>query len=124
MIHLNNNISKNLRRTFITKIMIKRKFKKITNGRQEEITEDYFYCWCNPKDLYGKELYEAINVKFQNALSFELRYCEKIRLMREEMVNKQARFTIEFDGCSYEVYYIDFKNNSKDTVTIKANGVT
>ena len=44
--------------------------------------------------------------------------------MREEIVNKQARFTIEFDGCSYEVYYIDFKNNSKDIVTIKANGVT
>lgn len=124
MINLNNNISKNLRRTFNTKIMIKRKFKKITNGRQEEIIEDYFYCWCNPKDLYGKELYEAINVKFQNALSFELRYCEKIRLMREEIVNKQARFTIEFDGCSYEVYYIDFKNNSKDIVSIKANGVT
>lgn len=124
MIHLNNNINKNLRRTFNTKINIKRISKSIINGRQKEVIEDYFYCWCNPKDLYGKELYEAINIKYQNALNFEVRYCEPIRLMIEEIVNKKARFSIEFNNCSYDVYYIDLKNNSKDIVIIKANGVT
>lgn len=124
MIHLNNNINKNLMRTYNTKINIKKSVKTVINGRQDEALEDYFICWCNPKELYGKELYEAINMKVTNGLVFEVRYCEKIRVMREEIVKKKARFNIEFDGCSYDIYYMDFKNNSKDIVLIKANGVT
>lgn len=124
MIHLNNNINKDLMRTYNTKINIKKCVKTVINGRQDESLEDYFTCWCNPKELYGKELYEAINMKVTNGLVFEVRYCEKIRAMREEIVKKKARFTIEFDGCTYDIYYMDFKNNSRDIVLIKANGVT
>ena len=40
------------------------------------------------------------------------------------MVMKEARFYVEYDNCKYEIFYIDFKNNSKDVVMIKSNGVT
>ena len=40
------------------------------------------------------------------------------------MVRKEARFYVEYDNCKYEIFYIDFKNNSKDIVMIKSNGVT
>lgn len=124
MIQMSNQLKKNLSRSFNTRIKIKRISKKIVNGRHEEVEEDYFSCWCNPKDFYGKELYEAINIKFQHALNFETRYCNKIRLMIEEMVKKEARFQVEYGNCKYEIFYIDFKNNSKDVVVIKSNGVT
>lgn len=56
MIPMSNQLKKNLSRSFNTRIKIKRISKKIVSGRNEEVEEDYFSCWCNPKDFYGKEL--------------------------------------------------------------------
>ena len=108
-----------LSRTFKSKIEIKKNVKKGENGRPKEELEDYLQCWCNPKDLYGKELYEAINIKLNNVLVFEVMYCNKIKEMRKEAKN----FIILFEEQIFDVYYIDLKNNNKDIVLIKANGV-
>ena len=117
---LNKNVQLTLAKTFHTKIKIQKKVKTIENGRPKEKLVDYFECWCNPKELYGKELYEAINIKLNSVLVFEVRYCNKIKEMRKDAKN----FVIIFDEQQFDVYYIDFKNNSKDIVLIKANGVS
>ena len=103
-----------------SRISIKKKVKVIVNGRWEESFEDYYNCWCTPMELYGKELYEAQNIKYENVLVFKIRYCNKVKEMRTTDKNK---FIIVYDGVEYQVYQIDFKSNTKDYVYIKAKMV-
>jgi SPP1 family predicted phage head-tail adaptor len=102
------------------RIIIKLKDKKVINGRWEETLEDYYKCWCEPLDLYGKELYDAINIKYENVLVFKVRYCSKVKAMR---TTEKSKFTIVFEDVNYEVYQVDFKANTKDYVYIKAKMV-
>lgn len=122
---MNNNIRKKLSKTFNTKVSIKKKNRKIIEGREEETLEDYYSCWCNPKELYGKEFYEVLNTKLNNVLVFETRYCEKIRAMADKNINKNGikDFYITFNGCNYNVFHIDFMNNSKEIVLLKCKEV-
>ncbi|MGL5086681.1 MAG: phage head closure protein [Clostridium sp.] len=102
------------------RVNIKKKNKTIENGRPKEVLQDYYECWCTPKELYGKELYEAINTKLESVLTFEVRYCEKIKAMRKEA----KKFIVIFDEQQFEVYHVDFKANARDKVIIKANAIT
>lgn len=103
-----------------SRISIKKKVKNIVNGRWEESFEDYYNCWCTPMELYGKELYEAQNIKYENVLVFKVKYCNKVKDMRTTDKNK---FIVFYDGVQYQVYQVDFKSNTKDYVFIKANMV-
>jgi SPP1 family predicted phage head-tail adaptor len=102
------------------RIIIKLKDKKVVNGRWEEVLSEYYSCWCDPLDLYGKELYEAQNIKYENVLVFKVRYCNKIKAMRTTDKNK---FVVVFDNVEYQVYQVDFKANAKDYIYIKAEMV-
>lgn len=102
------------------KIQIKEKVKKIIDGRWNETLEEYYKCWATPMELYGKELYEAINIKYENVAVFKVRYCLKIKSMRTTDKNK---FIIVYEGVEYQVYQVDFKANAKDYVYIKAKMV-
>lgn len=103
-----------------SRIKIKIEEKTIENGRWEVCLKPYYDCWCTPLELYGKELYEAQNIKFENVLVFKVRYCKKIKAMKSEDKNK---FKIFFENSEYQVYQVDFKANSKDWVYIKAKMV-
>ncbi|SCJ09595.1 phage head closure protein [Clostridium disporicum] len=103
-----------------SRISIKKKDKVIVDGRWVESFVDYYNCWCTPMELYGKELYEAQNIKYENVLAFKVRYCNKIKTMRTTDKNK---FIVIYDGVEYQVYQVDFKSNSKDYVYIKAKMV-
>lgn len=103
-----------------SRISIKKKIKVIVNGRWGESFEDYYNCWCTTMELYGKELYEAQNMKYENVLVFKVRYCNKVKDMRTTDKNK---FIVVYDGVEYQVYQIDFKGNTKDYIYIKAKMV-
>lgn len=113
-------VTKRIRLTFKTKIQIKKRVKSVVDGRQQLVLKPFFNCYCNIKELWGKELYEAINIKMNNALNFDVMYCKKLEQMRQDTRD----YVVIFEGQEYDVYYIDFKNNSKDIVTIKCNQVT
>lgn len=102
------------------RIQIKIKDTVVVNGRQQEQTKPYYRCWCEALEVYGQELYQAINSKHENVLYFKVRYCKKINDMRR--TNKE-KFVVKFEDVDYEVFYIDFKRNSKDWVYIKAKMV-
>lgn len=89
----------------------------IENGRRTDNRNLYYTCWATPLELYGKELYEAINIKYDNTIVFKARYCQKIKEMRK--TNKR-NYIVIFEGSEYDVYQVDFKANSKDFVYIKA----
>lgn len=102
------------------RIQIKLKSKKVINGRWEETLQDYYDCWATPMELYGKELYEAISIKYENVLVFKVRYCNKIKEMRK---TDKETYSVFYDGVEYSVYQVDFKANSKEWVHIKAKMV-
>lgn len=101
------------------RIKIFRRHREITGGRQKETEEMFFSCWCEIKQLYGTELYKALEIRLQNVIVFETRYCKKINEIRKKMKD----YFIEYDGEKYELYAVDFKNNDKQYVQLKANQV-
>lgn len=100
------------------RIAIKKRLRKIENGREKEDLngEDYYNCWATPIDLYGDELYQALNVKLENVIIFEVKYCNKIKSLR----NKLKDYFIEYEGERYEIYHINYKRNTKEKVLLKA----
>ena len=60
------------------RIKIWKRNKKIEAGRQQEEAPDLHYeTWCEIRNLYGKELYEALDRRLENTIIFEVRYCKK-----------------------------------------------
>lgn len=102
------------------RIEIKTKESFVLDGRMQEKANPYYKCWCTPTELYGKELYESINIKYENILVFKVRYCNKIKEMRK---TNKSQFIVIFDETEYDVFQIDFKANKKDWVYIKAKMV-
>lgn len=92
--------------------------KSLENGRQQEKKPTLFYeAWCEIRNLYGQELYEALDVRLENAIVFEVRYCRRIK----EIKVHAKDFLIEFEGDRYDIYATDFKQNDRQYVQLKAN---
>ena len=64
-----------------------------------------------------QELYEALDVRLENAIVFEVRYCRRIK----EIKAHAKDFLIEFEGDRYDIYATDFKQNDRQYVQLKAN---
>lgn len=103
------------------KIKILRKSsEEIVEGRGHQEFKEYYKTWATPIDLYGNEIYEALNAKLENVIVFEIKYCKKVK----EMQAHCKEFRIEYEGDTYEVYHVSFKKNEKKTVLIKANRIS
>ena len=75
--------------------------KSLENGRQQEKEPTLFYeAWCEIRNLYGQELYEALDVRLENAIVFEVRYCRRIK----EIKAHAKDFLIEFESDRYDIY--------------------
>lgn len=101
------------------RISIKKLEDKIVNGRRQKgVTVDYYNCWAEVLDLYGKELYEAMSIKLENTVIFKIRYCKKL----EELRNKE-NFIVEWKNRKYEIYYPDFMGYNKQYIKLKCKEV-
>ncbi|WP_322388292.1 phage head closure protein [Clostridium perfringens] len=101
------------------RISIKKLEDKIVNGRRQKgVTVDYYNCWAEVLDLYGKELYEAMSIKLENTVIFKIRYCKKL----EELRNKE-NFIVEWKNRKYEIYYPDFMGYNKKYIKLKCKEV-
>lgn len=113
------NKQKELLKTFHHKIEIIKVKDTIENGRRVQNVELNFHdCYANILDLYGKELYEAINSKLENTAIFEILYCPKL----EDLRNKE-NFIIKWCNKKYEIYYPDFLGYKKNYIHLKCKEV-
>lgn len=84
-----------------------------------EIVENHFYtCWAKVLDLIGNELYNAINIKLENTIVFEVRYCKLL----EELRNKND-FVIYFNNHKYSIYQPDFLGYGKRYIRLKCKEI-
>lgn len=108
-------LNKRLSRTFNQRITIKKREVEIVAGRKVDNWIDYYSCLSNPVELYGDELYQAINVKYKTTGVFEVRYCKLIEAMRFQEKN----FALEYNGMLFDIYHIDYLKNDKHVVLLK-----
>lgn len=100
------------------RIKIFKRKTEIAGGRQQELDPVLHYeTWCEVKNLYGKELYEALDIRLENTVVFEVRYCKKIKEMQQHLKD----YVIEFEGERYDIYASDFRRNERQYVQLKAN---
>lgn len=89
-------------------------------GRKEEKESvQHHEAWCEISSLYGQELYKALEIRLENTVVFEVRYCRKIKDMQRHL----KEFFIEYEGEKYDVYAIDFRRNERQHVQLKANRI-
>ena len=86
-------------------------------GSEMCIRDRFYEAWCEIRNLYGQELYEALDVRLENAIVFEVRYCRRTK----EIKVHAKDFLIEFEGDRYDIYATDFKQNDRQYVQLKAN---
>lgn len=98
------------------RIKIMKKTETRVNGKPTFKDEEVYSCWAEVLSLYGKELYEAINIKFQNTIEFKIRYCKKAK----ELLKKED-YRVIYDGSEYTLYQPDFSKYPKKYVLLKCN---
>lgn len=100
------------------RIRIYKRESVLKDGRRKELDPTmHFETWCEIRNLYGKELYEALDIRLENTIVFEVRYCKKIREMQQHLKG----YFIEFEGEKYDIYASDFRRNERQYVQLKAN---
>lgn len=102
------------------KIDILEKREEIDEGRGHESYIDYYNnVWATPIDLYGNEIYAALNAKLENTVVFEVRYCKKTKALQAHC----KKYVIRYENELYDIYHVSLKKNDKTTVLIKANRI-
>lgn len=74
-------------------------------------------CYAEVLNLYGNELYSALNVDMQNMLIFKIRYSRKL----EELL-RTSDWKITYNNSTYDLYYANFSKEPYKYVYLKCKG--
>jgi len=103
-----------------TRIKIEKRTISKVKGIQTEVWNDYYSCWCKVLDLYGKEKYEAYNVKLENSLKFKCRAC----LLLKAILFKTKEFRVTWDNITFNILFVDTMSNSKTDIILQVQAVS
>lgn len=98
----------------------KRQYEKKAGRREEAEPILHHECWCEIGSLYGKELYKALEIRLEDTIVFEVRYCKKVK----EVAAHLKDYFVEYEGEKYSVFARDFRKNDRQYVQLKANRIT
>lgn len=100
--------------TLNNRIHIMKKLNIVENGFRKYDLEEFHSVWCRIQELYGKELYEAVNVKLENTLKFKIRYSTKLKDLNTK------DYIIKWQDKEYNIIHVDYMNYNKKDIVIKA----
>lgn len=83
---------------------------KILNRKDKAVLHE---CYCSIKELHGKEKLIAMGTKAENVIKFEIRYLEKLKVLK-----KHRDFIVLFEDIEYKMLNPDFNNYRKDKIII------
>lgn len=98
------------------RIIITKTVETRIDGKPVQNDEDFYSCWTEINDLYGKELYEAINIKLENTIVFKIRWCKLI-----EQLRNKSEYKVKFKDNTYKIFNADFGKYYKEYVLLKCN---
>lgn len=98
------------------RIEITKTIETRVDGKPIKSNSPFYSPWCEILQLYGTELYEAINIKLESVMIFKVRYCEQLKQLQDK-----AEYKIIFNGNIYKLYYSDFAKYPKKYVLLKCN---
>ncbi|EES50858.1 phage head closure protein [Clostridium botulinum] len=90
--------------------------EKRINGKPIKSDEPFYNCWCEILQLYGTELYQAINIKLENTIIFKVRYCKLL-----EQLQDKKEYKVNFKGHTYKIYHTDFAKEYKKYILLKCD---
>lgn len=95
-------------------VTIEKRNSSLENGRRVETWDAYFRCWVDIKNLYGQEVYSALQAGFENVINFETRFCKKLDAMNTK------NFRVNWDGRIFKMLHVDYLGYKKNKIIIKA----
>lgn len=102
----------------VARIKIYKRQYSTENGRQKELAPKLHYkTWCEISSLYGNELYQALDIRLENTIVFEVRYCKAIKQIQQHL----KEYFVEYEGERYNIYAADYRRNDRQYVQLKAN---
>lgn len=102
------------------RIIIEKRTTSYDKGKKDEAWNEYYKCWCDILDLYGKEKYEAYNSKLENSLKFKCKFCKKLN----DMIFETKEYRVIWKGKIFKLMFIDTLNNSKKDILLQVIAVT
>lgn len=82
------------------RIKVIRKKTKVIDGRRQQVSSQFYECWCNVQDLATNEKYTALQIGLENTIVFKVRNCKKI----EEIRLNLKEFYAEYKGTEFKIY--------------------
>ena len=82
------------------RIKVIRKTTEVTDGRRQQVSSEFYECWCNVQDLASNEKYTALQTGLENTIVFKVRNCKKV----EEIRLNLKEFYAEYKGTEFKIY--------------------
>ncbi|MFA9375757.1 MAG: phage head closure protein [Lachnotalea sp.] len=98
-------------------LTIQKRKKEVVKGRSSEEWTDYYSPWCDIKNLYGKELYNALEVDLKNVINFETRFCNKLDALNTK------EYRIKWGERIFNLINVDYLNYKKNKIVLKGQEV-
>ena len=103
-----------------TRIKIEKRTTTKVKGIPTDTWNDYYSCWCKVLDLYGKEKYDAYNVKLENSLKFKCRTC----LLLKAILFHTKEYRITWDNITFNILFVDTMGNSTKDIILQCQAVS
>lgn len=102
------------------KITIQKRTSLKVKGIPTDKWDDYYSCWCKILDLFGKEKYDAYNVKLENTVKFKCRMCQVLK----DIHFHEKDFHIVWNDINFNIIFVDTLGNNKDLIILQAQAIS
>ena len=105
-----------------TRIGIHKISQTVIDGRTKRTLAETpeYSCYAETRDLYGQELYEALNIGLKETVVFRVRSCRWIKTLKPQMRD----YRVLYDGYEYDIYAVDFGSTDHRVAELKCSRAT
>lgn len=76
-----------------------------------------YVCYAEVRELYGKELYDALELGLKETAVFRVRFCRKVK----EICRELKKYRVVYDGMEYILYAFDSGATERKYVDLKGS---
>lgn len=76
-----------------------------------------YVCYAEVRELYGKELYDALELGLKETAVFRVRFCRKVK----EICRELKKYRVIYDGLEYNLYAYDSGASDRRYVDLKGS---